>query len=141
MVLRVITFGTFDLFHIGHLNILKMCKEFSDDETYVIVGVSSDELNVSKKNREPIIPLKERMEIVHSVQYVNEVFVERSLQEKVAYCKQFQADVFIMGDDHKGKFDFLEQHGIHVLYTPRTDQVSTTGIIRDICVKQKTIRD
>jgi glycerol-3-phosphate cytidylyltransferase len=132
MVFRVITFGTFDLFHIGHLNILKQCRELENSNTYVIVGVSSDELNKSKKNRQPIVPLNDRMEIVRSVRYVDSVFVEKSLQEKVAYCKRFQADVCIMGDDHKGKFDFLEEYGIRVIYVPRTEHISTTRVIQDI---------
>src|SRR5690554_4233933 len=99
---RVITFGTFDLFHIGHLNILRRAAELGDT---LIVGVSSDALNSSKKSKLPVYPEKERMEIVHAIQYVDEVFLEESLELKGQYIKDHRADLLVMGDDWEGRFD------------------------------------
>lgn len=128
----IITFGTYDLFHIGHLNLLKNCKKVCDGENTLIVGVSSDELNYKKKQKYPIIPLNDRMNIVKSLDIVDFVFIEHSLEDKLKYCIDHKADVLIMGSDHLGKFDYLKEHGINVLYTPRTENVSTTDIINKI---------
>ena len=116
---KIITFGTFDLFHIGHLNILKRAKNQGD---YLIVGVSSDELN-EKKGKKSIIPLKDRIEIVKSIQYVDEVFIEDSLELKDQYIKNCGADVLVMGDDWKDKFNWVS---CNVLYLERTPNISTT---------------
>lgn len=118
---RVITFGTFDLFHIGHLNILKRAKEQGD---YLIVGVSSDELN-KKKGKISIIPLNDRIEIIKSIKYVDEVFIEESLELKDQYIKHYGADVLVMGDDWVDKFNWVS---CHVLYLERTPNISTTRI-------------
>lgn len=118
---RVITFGTFDLFHIGHLNILKRAKEQGD---YLIVGVSSDELN-KKKGKVSIIPLNDRIDIVKSIKYVDEVFIEESLELKDQYIKKYGADVLVMGDDWTDKFNWVS---CHVLYLERTPNISTTLI-------------
>mgnify|MGYP003343707282 FL=1 len=118
---RVITFGTFDLFHIGHLNILRRAKEQGD---YLIVGVSSDELN-EKKGKKSIIPLKDRIEIVKSLTCVDEVFIEDSLELKDEYIKQHSADLLVMGDDWKDKFNWVS---CDVLYLERTPNISTTLI-------------
>jgi len=118
---RVITFGTFDLFHIGHLNILRRSKEQGD---YLIVGVSSDELN-KKKGKKSIIPLKDRIEIVKSLTCVDEVFIEDSLELKDEYIKQHRADLLVMGDDWKDKFNWVS---CDVLYLERTPNISTTLI-------------
>jgi len=128
----IITFGTYDLFHIGHLNLLKNCKNVCDEENTLIVGVSSDELNYKKKQKYPIIPLNDRMDIVNSLDIVDFVFIEHSLEDKLKYCIDHKADVLIMGSDHVGKFDYLKNYGIHVFYTPRTENVSTTDIINKI---------
>ena len=116
---RVITFGTFDLFHIGHLNILRRCKEQGD---YLIVGVSSDSLNVAK-GKNTVVPCKDRMEIVKSLKCVDEVFVEESLELKDEYVKQFNADLLVMGDDWAGKFDWVS---CETLYLARTPDISST---------------
>jgi len=118
---RVITFGTFDLFHIGHLNILRRAKEQGD---YLIVGVSSDELN-EKKGKKSIISLKDRIEIVKSLTYVDEVFIEDSLELKDEYIKKHSADLLVMGDDWKDKFNWVS---CDVLYLERTPNISTTLI-------------
>jgi glycerol-3-phosphate cytidylyltransferase len=102
----VITFGTFDLFHIGHLNILKKCREYKTNNNKVIVGVSSDKLNENKKNKIPITKLSDRIEIIKNIKGVHEVFIEESLEKKREYCLKYNADVLIMGDDHVGRFDF-----------------------------------
>lgn len=124
----VITFGTFDLLHIGHINMLKRCKEHGDK---LIVGVSSDKLNYLKKNRNPIFTEEDRMAIIGNLKVVDEVFLEESLELKEEYIKKHNADVFIIGDDWKGKFDHLNTV-CKVLYLPRTENISTTLIIDNI---------
>ena len=99
---KVITFGTFDVFHIGHVSILERAKSYGD---YLIVGVSSDDLNLSKKGRKPIYSEKDRKKIIKSLSCVDEVFSETSLELKRQYINDFNADILIMGDDWKGKFD------------------------------------
>ena len=128
----VITFGTFDLFHIGHLNIIKKCENYKDGNNKVIVGLSSDKFNFEKKNKYPIIPLNNRMEIVKNLKDVDEVFIEESLEKKREYCLKYNADVLIMGSDHKGRFDYLEKDNIKVVYTERTKDISTSEIIDKI---------
>jgi glycerol-3-phosphate cytidylyltransferase len=120
--MRVITFGTFDLFHVGHLNILERSRERG---SCLIVGVSSDELNASKKGFRPLFPLQDRMRILASLRCVDEVFVEHSLQDKPRYILEHRADVLVMGDDWRGKFDFLSDL-CAVEYLPRTPDISTT---------------
>ena len=126
--MRIITFGTFDLFHIGHLNIFKNCKNFLNQDNYVIVGISSDELNLKKKSKTPIININDRVEIIKSIKYVNEVFIEESLEKKLEYCLKYKADILIMGSDHIGSFDYLENNNIKVIYLDRTNNISTTLI-------------
>ncbi len=122
---RVITFGTFDVFHIGHLNILERCASLGDT---LIVGVSSDQLNFSKKSRYPIYDESSRLKIIQSLQFVDEVFIEESLEKKREYIKFFKADLLAMGDDWQGKFDDLSDI-CEVCYFPRTPSISTTEII------------
>lgn len=124
----VITFGTFDLLHIGHINMLKRCKEHGDK---LIVGVSSDKLNYFKKNRNPIFTEEDRMAIIGNIKVVDEVFLEESLELKEQYIKNHNADIFIIGDDWKGKFDHLNTV-CKVLYLPRTENISTTLIIDNV---------
>ncbi len=125
---RVITFGTYDLFHIGHLNILRRAASHGD---HLIVGVSSDALNFSKKKKYPVYPENERLDIVSAIQYVDEVFIEESLELKGDYIKKFRADLLIMGDDWKGRFDEMSEF-CEVLYLPRTEGVSTTELCETI---------
>ena len=120
---KVITYGTFDLFHIGHLNILKRAKELGD---YLIVAVSSDAFN-EIKGKKCVIPDYERMEIVKAIRYVDEVILEESWDQKVEDVKKYNIDTFVMGDDWKGKFDFLEKY-CNVVYLPRTKGISTTQL-------------
>lgn len=120
----VITFGTFDLFHIGHLNILRRAKALGDR---LVVGVSSDELNFRKKGVRPQYPLEDRLKIVEAIRYVDEVFVEHSLEEKREYILEHAADILVMGDDWKGRFDEFDDI-CRVVYLPRTRGISSTEI-------------
>jgi len=120
---KVITYGTFDLFHIGHLNILKKAKELGD---YLIVAVSSDEFNAIK-GKKCIIPDYERMAIVEAIRYVDEVILENSWEQKVKDIQQHNVDIFVMGNDWTGKFDFLKEY-CEVIYLPRTPDISSTKI-------------
>lgn len=124
----VITFGTFDVLHVGHIRVLKRAAELGDR---LVVGVSADELNISKKGRAPVFTQDERLEIVSSLKVVDEVFVEESLEKKRDYIVEHGADVLVMGDDWAGKFDWVSDV-CEVVYLPRTPSVSTTGIIEHI---------
>ncbi len=128
---RVMTFGTFDLFHFGHLRILQRARELGEQ---LIVGVSSDELNLSKKQKYPIFSQEHRMAIVSEIKGVTAVFVEDSLELKRQYIIEHHADILVMGDDWEGKFD---EYGdiCEVVYLERTPEMSTTEykhIIRNI---------
>ena len=125
---KVITFGTFDVFHIGHVSILERAKSYGD---YLIVGVSSDNLNFSKKGRVPIYNEKDRKKIIKSLSCVDEVFTETSLELKRQYISDFNAEILIMGDDWKGKFDNHKDQ-CEVIYLPRTPSVSTKEIIKSL---------
>ena len=124
----VITFGTFDVFHVGHVRVLNRAAELGDR---LVVGVSSDALNFAKKERYPVFTEDERMEIVANIKVVDAVFVEQSLEQKRDYVVEHQADVLVMGDDWAGKFDFVNDL-CDVVYLPRTPSVSTTAIIEHI---------
>ena len=126
--IRVITFGTFDVFHVGHLRILKRARELGD---YLIVGISTDELNFSKKKKYPVYTQEERREIIESIDCVDEVFYEHSLEEKREYLKQYKANILVMGDDWKGRFDEFSDI-CRVVYLPRTPSISTTEVIEKI---------
>ena len=123
-----ITFGTFDLLHVGHINILERAKKVCD---YLVVGVSTDALNVSKKGEAPVYSQDERLRIVGSLRVVDYVFFEESLEQKADYIRQFHADVLIMGQDWAGKFDHLREL-CEVLYLPRTPHISTTQVKAEI---------
>jgi glycerol-3-phosphate cytidylyltransferase len=121
----IITFGTYDLFHVGHVRLLSRAKELGDR---LVVGVSSDNLNFSKKNKYPEFSQQERMEIISMIKGVDQVFLEESLELKASYLKEYEADVLVMGDDWSGKFDHLNTI-CKVAYLPRTPSISTTAII------------
>ena len=122
---RVITFGTFDVLHIGHINILERAANLGSK---LVVGVSSDNLNLQKKGRAPIYSEQDRVKIVSSLKFVDEVFIEESLELKGQYIKDFYADILVMGDDWKGKFDNYKNN-CEVAYLVRTPSISTTEII------------
>ena len=126
--MRIITFGTFDVFHVGHLRILERARQLGD---YLLVGVSTDEMNFSKKQRFPIYSQDERMEIIRSIRFVDEVFLEESLELKRYYLQTYRADILVMGNDWLGKFDeFKDICEVH--YLPRTPSISTTAVIEKI---------
>ena len=126
---RVLTYGTFDLFHIGHLNILRRAKELGD---YLIVGVSTDEY-CRTKGKIPVYRYEDRKKIVDAIRYVDETFPEQSLTaDKIADVKKYHPDVVVWGDDWKGKFDFLRDEGVEVIYLPRTPEISTTKVKDDL---------
>ena len=124
----VITFGTFDVFHVGHLRVIQRAASYGDR---LVVGVSADELNLRKKGRLPVFSQGERLEIVAALKPVDEVFVEESLELKRDYILKYDAQVLVMGDDWAGKFDELEDVCM-IEYLPRTPAISTTALIEKI---------
>lgn len=128
MPTTVITFGTFDVLHVGHVRVLNRAAELGDR---LVVGVSSDALNMSKKGRNPVFSQDERLELISNLKVVDDVFVEESLELKREYVTEHKADVLVMGDDWEGKFDFLNDI-CKVVYLPRTPSISTTALIEHI---------
>lgn len=124
----VITFGTFDVFHVGHLRVLERAAALGDR---LVVGVSADALNKRKKGRVPVFSERERLTIVSALKVVDEVFVEESLEAKRDYILKYGADVLVMGDDWAGKFDEFADV-CEVVYLTRTPAISTTAIIEHI---------
>ena len=125
---RVITYGTFDLFHYGHVNILRRAKEFGD---YLIVAISTDEFNWNEKQKKCYFSYEQRKKLVESIRYVDLVIPEESWNQKIEDVKLYKVDTFVMGDDWKGKFDFLKEY-CKVVYLPRTPEISTTQIKNDL---------
>ena|SRR5690625_813699 len=123
---KVITYGTFDLLHIGHINILRRAKKLGD---YLVVAISSDEFNKCKGKRAHY-SFKQRKAILEAIRYVDEVIVEHTWEQKIDDIIKHDIDIFVMGDDWKGKFDFLKEF-CEVVYLPRTVGISTTKIKDD----------
>ncbi|MBV7379134.1 adenylyltransferase/cytidyltransferase family protein [Maritimibacter dapengensis] len=121
----LITYGTFDMFHIGHVNLLRRMSDIAD---HVVVGVSTDEFN-AEKGKKTIIPYEDRIEILRACRYVDGAFAETCWEQKPDDIRREGADVFAMGDDWAGKFDDLRAF-CDVLYLPRTPGVSTTMLKR-----------
>ena len=128
MPTTVITFGTFDVFHVGHLRVIQRAAALGDR---LVVGVSADALNLRKKGRAPVFSQEERLEIVAALRAVDEVFVEESLEQKRDYILEYGAEVLVMGDDWAGRFDDLKDV-CEVVYLPRTPAISTTALIEKI---------
>ena len=124
---KVITYGTFDLLHKGHVNILKRARELGDHLTVV---VSSDEFN-ALKGKKAYTSYEDRKYILEAIKYVDAVLPEFTWEQKVDDVKDNNIDIFVMGDDWEGKFDFLKEH-CEVVYLPRTEGVSTTKIKEDL---------
>lgn len=121
---RVITFGTFDLLHVGHIRIVQRAAALGRE---LYVGVSSDALNFRKKQKYPIYTEDDRMEIVRGLKGVTEVFLEESLEQKREYVLRYKAECLVMGDDWAGKFDELKD-ACDVVYLPRTENISSSSI-------------
>lgn len=124
---KVITYGTFDLLHRGHINILKRAKELGD---YLVVAVSSDEFN-EIKGKKAYHSFEDRKYILEAIKYVDEVIPEHHWDQKIRDVQEHEIDVFVMGDDWEGKFDFLKDY-CEVIYLPRTPEISTTKIKKDL---------
>ncbi|HOD17131.1 MAG TPA: glycerol-3-phosphate cytidylyltransferase [Candidatus Cloacimonadota bacterium] len=122
-MIKVITYGTFDLFHYGHLRLLQRAKALGD---YLIVGVSTDEFN-AVKNKQCTYPYIERAEIVKAIRYVDEVIPETCWEQKISDIQKYDIDIFVMGNDWEGKFDFLKDY-CRVIYLERTPEISSSGI-------------
>lgn len=125
---RVATFGTYDLFHVGHANLLQRASALGD---ILLVGVSTDELNERKKGRKPHYSFADRVKIISSLRYVNLCFAEESLEKKADYLRYYEVDTLVMGNDWQGKFDYLSDI-CEVVYLQRTPSISTTSIIEVI---------
>ncbi|AUN93895.1 glycerol-3-phosphate cytidylyltransferase [Pseudazoarcus pumilus] len=126
--LVVVTFGTFDVFHVGHLHLLERARALGDSLT---VGVSTDALNIAKKGRAPVFSQDERLRLVAALRCVDEVFLEESLELKREYLIRHRADILAMGDDWKGRFDEFRDI-CEVVYFERTPAISTTAVIEKI---------
>lgn len=121
---RVITYGTFDLLHYGHINLLKRARALGD---YLIVALSTDEFNWESKRKKCYFSYEKRKQLLEAIRYVDLVIPEESWEQKREDVKLYQVDAFVMGDDWKGKFDFLKDC-CEVLYLDRTPEISTTMI-------------
>ena len=124
---RVITYGTFDLFHYGHVNFLRKARQYGE---YLIVGLSTDEFNL-QKGKVSVFPFAQRKIILESIRYVDKVIEENSWEQKPSDIFKYDVDVFIMGDDWQGKFDFLDLY-CKVIYLPRTENISSSRIKREL---------
>ena len=125
---RVITFGTFDVLHVGHLSILERAAELGE---HLTVGISTDALNINKKGRAPVYPEGQRLALVAALRCVDATFLEHSLEAKANYIREHNAEILVMGDDWAGRFDNLSNL-CKVIYLPRTPAISTTAVIEMI---------
>lgn len=128
-MVRVITYGTYDLLHYGHINLLRRAKELGD---YLIVGLSSEEFNKVGKGKVCYFSYEQRKAMLEAVRYVDLVIPECDWDQKRSDVHEHDVDIFVMGDDWKGEFDFLEKEGIKVVYLERTPEISTTQIKDDL---------
>ena len=126
---RVITYGTFDLLHYGHINLLKRAKELGD---YLIVAISTDEFNWNEKQKKCYFTYEQRKALVEAIRYVDLVIPETCWEQKKLDVHEYRVDTFVIGDDWKGKFDFLEEENVKVVYLERTPEISTTQIKQDL---------
>ena len=126
---RVITYGTFDLLHYGHINLLRRAKALGD---YLIVALSTDEFNDREKHKRCYFSYDERKLLLEAIRYVDLVIPEENWAQKRTDVHLYQVDTFVMGDDWVGKFDFLKEEGCEVVYLPRTPEISTTQIKTDL---------
>ena len=126
---KVITYGTFDLLHYGHINLLRRAKSLGD---YLIVGLSTDEFNNKENNKECYFDYENRKLLLDAVRYVDCVIPENNWEQKISDIQKYNIDVFVIGDDWKGKFDYLKDSGVEVVYLPRTKEISTSKIKDDL---------
>ena len=124
---RVITYGTFDLLHYGHINLLRRAKALGD---YLIVALSTDEFNQKLKSKPNYFDYPTRELMLDAIRYVDLVIPEENWEQKIDDVKFYKVDVFVMGDDWEGKFDFLKEY-CEVVYLPKTPEISSTMIRND----------
>ena len=125
---KIITYGTFDLLHYGHINLLKRAKAMGD---YLIVALSTDEFNWNSKRKKSYFSYEVRKEMLEAIRYVDMVIPEENWEQKKTDVEKYDIDVFVMGSDWEGKFDFLKDQ-CEVVYLPRTPEISTTKIKEDL---------
>ena len=125
---RVLTYGTYDLLHYGHINLLQRAKDLGD---YLVVAISTDEFNWNMKQKKCYFTYEERKKMVEALRCVDLVIPETCWEQKVTDVEKYQIDTFVMGDDWEGKFDFLKDQ-CEVVYLPRTPEISTTQIKKDL---------
>lgn len=130
---KVITYGTYDLLHWGHINLLRRARELGD---YLIVVLSTDEFNWNEKQKKCFFTYEKRKMMLEAIRYVDEVIPENNWEQKRSDVKDNDVSVFVMGDDWKGKFDFLSDL-CEVVYLPRTPDISTTQIKKELESKGK----
>lgn len=132
---RVITYGTFDLLHYGHINLLRRAKEQGE---YLVVVLSTDEFNWNQKQKKCYFSYEKRKQLLEAVRYVDLVIPEEEWNQKITDISKYQIDIFVMGDDWKGHFDFLrEKTSAKVVYLERTPEISTTQIKKDLGISTK----
>ncbi len=125
----IITYGTYDLLHYGHINLLKRAKALGD---YLIVGLSTDEFNEKEKHKKTYFSFEQRKSMLEAIKYVDKVIPENGWEQKRKDMHDYNVDVFVMGDDWTGKFDFLKEEGVEVVYLGRTPEISTSQIKKDL---------
>ncbi|SJZ88024.1 Glycerol-3-phosphate cytidylyltransferase [Pilibacter termitis] len=131
---RVITYGTFDLLHYGHINLLRRAKEYGD---YLVVALSTDEFNWESKQKKSYFDYEKRKHLLEAIRYVDLVIPENSWDQKVNDIKEYNIDTFVMGDDWRGKFDFLEKGTrADVVYLERTPDISTSKIKEELSLNE-----
>lgn len=126
---RVITYGTFDLLHYGHINLLRRAKALGD---YLIVAISTDEFNWNEKHKRSYFSYEQRKALVEAIRYVDLVIPEESWEQKRSDMHEYHVDTFVIGDDWKDSFDYLEEEGVEVVYLSRTPEISSTQIKRNL---------
>ena len=131
---RVITYGTFDLLHYGHINLLRRAKQYGD---YLIVGLSTDEFNWNEKQKKCYFSYEKRKQLLEAIRYVDLVIPEENWEQKISDVKEYHIDTFVMGDDWDGKYEFLKDY-CDVVNLPRTPEISTTQIKKDLTEKKTT---
>lgn len=126
---RVITYGTFDLLHYGHIKLLQRAKAKGD---YLIVALSTDEFNWNEKKKKCYFSYEQRKALLEAIRYVDLVIPEENWEQKKTDVHEYYIDTFVIGDDWEGKFDFLNEEGVEVCYLSRTPEISTTQIKTDL---------
>lgn len=126
---RVITYGTCDLLHYGHINLLKRAREQGD---YLVVALSTDEFNWNEKKKKCYFNYEKRKALLEAIRYVDLVIPEESWSQKKSDIHEYHIDTFVMGDDWRGQFDFLKDEGCEVKYLSRTPEISTSRIKQDL---------